>query len=131
MTRQRHHDRGQSVTVFIAVAMVALLAVAGLVVDGGRRATTTRDLQLVAQQAARAGADSAAQLQINGDSGSRATAGAQRFLAAAGVSGSARVRGTVIEVETRAQVPTVFLSVIGIRSLSASGWATAQIEQQR
>jgi len=48
-------DDGQ-VTIFVVVLMVALLALAGLVLDGGRYFTAQRNARNTAAAAARAGA---------------------------------------------------------------------------
>lgn len=125
-------DRGQSVTAFVAVVMVALLAVAGLVVDGGRRAAATREAQVTAQAAARAGADAAVSARLAGMDGSGpGLAAARRHLQTAGVSGTASVVPGGIRVDTSTTVSTVFLGVVGISTLTARGSATAEIRPQR
>ena len=45
-----------SLTLMLAVLMVALLALAGLVIDGGRKLNQSASAYAVAQEAARAGA---------------------------------------------------------------------------
>ncbi len=128
--KQRRADRGQSVTVFMAMVMPALLATTGLVIDGGRQIATTRHLHIVAYEAARYGADAASRGRLEKDksiSHVRATKAAQRHLESIGVSGTTRVVGDEVYVETRAQFPTVFLEAIGIHTLTATGSASAHI----
>ncbi|MDF1598114.1 MAG: pilus assembly protein TadG-related protein [Acidimicrobiia bacterium] len=55
MTRRLHNERG-AVSTFLAVLALALLAAAGLVVDGGRKVNTLREASNLADNAARAGA---------------------------------------------------------------------------
>ncbi len=126
MQRQRD-DRGQSVTVFVAVVVMALLLVTGLVVDGGRQAAATRTAHGVAAAAARAAADAAAADVISGGDGrAAAVAAGQRMLAGAGMTGTVTVVPGGARVETSTTVPTIFLSVIGITALPVRGSATSQ-----
>ena len=53
-------EKGQSISVLFAISVVALLAVGGLVVDGGAHATATRKAQQAASSAARAAVDASA-----------------------------------------------------------------------
>ena len=55
MTSRLHSERG-AVSTFLAVLALALLAAAGLVVDGGRKVNTLREASNLADNAARAGA---------------------------------------------------------------------------
>lgn len=128
--KQRRADRGQSVTVFMAMVMPALLATTGLVVDGGRQLSTTRHLQTVAYEAARYGADAAPDDEVQHGKHGRNTAAieaAQDYLTIVEVPGKAWVVGDEVYVETRTQFPTVFLEAIGIHTLTATGSASAHI----
>lgn len=121
------NERGQSVTVFFAVVVMALLALCGLVVDGGRQAAATREAQGVAATVARAAADAAAGDAVAGD-GPQAGSGpatGQRLLAQSGMSGTVTPVAGGVRVDTATNVPTVFLSLVGISSLPARGSATA------
>ena len=55
MTCRLRNERG-AVSTFLAVLALALLAAAGLVVDGGRKVNTLREASNLADNAARAGA---------------------------------------------------------------------------
>jgi Flp pilus assembly protein TadG len=55
MNSRLHSERG-AVSTFLAVLALALLAAAGLVVDGGRKVNTVREASNLADNAARAGA---------------------------------------------------------------------------
>ncbi|MDQ7992553.1 MAG: pilus assembly protein TadG-related protein [Propionicimonas sp.] len=129
--RDQRDQRGQALSVFVAVSVFALLLVCGLVVDGGAQATATRRAETAAALAARAAADATATNRLAGvdaDAG-QAVAAAQRVLAGyPGIAGQARLVPGGVEVTTRTEVATVFLSLIGIESLAATGTATASLE---
>lgn len=125
------NERGQSMSSFIAVVVFALLVVTGLVVDGGAQAAASRNAELVASAAARAASDETATRRLAGRPIDRGTAiaAARRVIDAnPGVSGSVSLSGNgTVLVSTRSAVDTVFLSLIGIGSLPASGRAEAQL----
>lgn len=124
-------QRGQALSVFVAVAVFALLLICGLVVDGGAQAEATRRAETAAALAARAAVDATATGRLAGrdpDPG-QAIAAAHGVLAGyPGITGQARLVAGSVEVSTQAQVSTIFLSLIGINSLSARGSATATLQ---
>lgn len=122
-------ERGVSLSAMFAVVVLALLLMAGLVVDGGAQAEASRRAELGAAAAARAAADETATTRLAGKSvdAGAAVAAAQRMLDEAGVSGSVTLSGGRVRVSTRAEVGTVFLSLIGIDKLSANGSAEAEL----
>lgn len=123
-------QRGQALTTFVAVAVAGLLAVCGLVVDGGARARTARLAELAAAQAARAPADESASQRVAGvavDVTSTRGAAAAVLAAYPGMTGEVVVRERAVEVVTNAEVRTVFLCLIGIDSFTVSGSATAEL----
>ncbi len=125
--------RGVSLSAFVAVAVLALILVAGLVVDGGQQAAAHRRAESVAARAARAATDASAPYRLLGADGSvQALAAARNVLAGAeGIDGRADVlAGGRLEVTTSVRFSTVFLSVIGIDSLEASGEAVAELQQK-
>jgi hypothetical protein len=127
----RGGERGQALTTFVAVSMLALLAVCGLVVDGGARARAARLASLAAAGAARAAADDTAAHRIAGVpvEARAATAAAERALAAyPGMAVEVVLAGTVVEVRTSSTVPTVFLGLVGIDSFTVTGIATAELQ---
>lgn len=122
-------ERGQSLSAFVALVMVALLLGAGLVVDGGAQSAASRRAEQAAAQAARAALDATAPTRAAGvapDVAAAVRAG-EDALGAAGVSGSVRVTAGRVRVETQTSVPTVVLSLIGVRTLSARGSAEADL----
>ncbi|WP_205752356.1 pilus assembly protein TadG-related protein [Cryptosporangium phraense] len=122
-------ESGQA-TAFLAVLVVALLLLAGLVLDGGTAlAARTRALD-AAQSAARAGAQQL-DLPLYRATGQvrldpyRAERAAQNFLAAAGIPGQVTTTTGAVTVTTRTDRPTQLLQLVGVDSLHATGTATA------
>lgn len=130
-------DRGQAVSIMVLGFMAALIMVAGLVVDGGQKAAAMNRAETLASGAARAAANAAAggTLGAGNDDVSaaeQARRAARNYLNAAAadggrVQGSVRIDGTRVVVHTEIQVPTIFLSLIHIDTLRATGDATAQV----
>lgn len=125
-------DRG-SLTLMLAMLMVALLALAGLVIDGGRKLNESENAYSVAQEAARAGAgmvDTSAvyrsgTFQVDPN---QARAAARAYLAQVGYRGTVAITGTdQIRVTVTVTEPTLVLSLIGIDSMSAQGTAVASL----
>ncbi len=127
-------ERGLSMSAFVAVVVLALLVVAGLVVDGGAQAVAARRAELVASAAARASADETAAARLAGrepDAGA-AIATAQRVLAGSGdVTGEVRLVAGRVRVSTTTTVEPVFLSLIGIQRLVGRGAAEADLVSNR
>jgi Flp pilus assembly protein TadG len=120
-----------SLILMLAVLFVALLALAGLVVDGGAKLDADQSAAAAAQEAARAGAGMVNQAAAYSagtftvDQG-QALAAAQHYLAAGGYRGTARPAGrNSIRVTVTVTAPTSILSLIGIDSVSATESATA------
>ena len=125
-------DRG-SLTLMLAVLMVALLALAGLVIDGGRKLNQSASAYAIAQEAARAGAgmvDRSAAYRsgtFQVDQG-QALAAARAYLASAGYSGSVSADGTQkIQVTVTVTGQTLVLSLIGIDTMTSTGSAVASL----
>jgi Flp pilus assembly protein TadG len=129
---QGEHDRG-SLTLLLAVLMVALLALAGLVIDGGRKLNQSARADAIAQEAARAGAgmlDRSAAYRsgtFSVDEG-QALAAARAYLATAGYTGSVSSDGTrKIRVTVTVTRRTLVLSLIGIDTMTSTGTAVASL----
>lgn len=126
-------DRG-SLTLMLAVMFVALLALAGVVIDGGAKLTAAENAAAVAQEAARAGAGMVNEATAH-ENGSfvvdedQAIAAANDYLSSAGYAGSAaQGPGTdEIQVTVKVSEPTKVLSIIGIDTITATGQATANL----
>lgn len=126
-------ERG-SVTVFLAVAAVGLLAMVGLVVDGAAKVRAVQRADRVAAEAARAAgqavdltaAMSGAAIRVDRRS---AVAAAEAYLRAAGVRGRAVISpdGRAVSVTTTTTEPTVFLGLIGIGQFRVEGTAEAEL----
>lgn len=125
-------DRG-SLTLLLAVLMVALLALAGLVIDGGRKLNQSASAYAVAQEAARAGAgivDRSAAYRSGTfvvDEGA-ALAAARSYLASAGYQGAVSPDGANrIKVSVTITSHTLVLSLIGIDTMTSTGSAVASL----
>jgi Flp pilus assembly protein TadG len=125
-------ERG-SLTLMLAVLMVALLALAGLVIDGGRKLNQSASAYAIAQEAARAGAgmvDRSAAYRsgtFRVDEG-QALAAARAYLTSAGYSGAVTADGTQrIRVTVTVTEPTLVLSLIGIDTMTSTGSSVASL----
>lgn len=131
-------DRG-AVTVFVSIAVMGLLVLAGLVVDGGAKVRAVQRADRVAAEAARAAGqaiDLGAVLAGSelGVDRRAAVAAAEQYLSAAGVEGTVRVvkSGSGVAVTTTTTVPTVFLGLIGVTTFQVRGGAeVALIDSSR
>jgi Flp pilus assembly protein TadG len=123
-----------SLSVLVAVSVLALLLVAGLVVDGGAQAVAARRAELVAAAAARAAADDTATARLAGqraEAGSAIAAAQQVLTDSRDVTGDVRLVGGRVVVSTTSGVDTVFLSLIGITRLVGHGSAEAELVANR
>ena len=128
--RKRWPDRG-SATVWMVFGTVIVLAVAGLVYDGGGLIATKRQTINNAEQAARAGAQAidTNTLMATGTvqlDPTAAVARAEAFLAANGWTGSATANPTSVTVTVTHRQALVFLHTLGISDRTVTGTATAQ-----
>lgn len=117
---------GGSVTVPVAAAMLAIFAIIGLAVDGGRQAQHIARADALAEEAARAGGQAVRQSALIGGTvqvdSAAARAAAQNYLAAADVSGTVLLVGDDrIRVTVTTSQPTVLLGMVGYDTLSATG----------
>ncbi|WP_090594801.1 pilus assembly protein TadG-related protein [Auraticoccus monumenti] len=128
----RTDERGQSLSIMVLVVLSSLFLLAGLVIDGGQQVVATRRAEAVAAAAARVGADAgAAALVASADRGaSAADAGraARAYLAQSpDVTGTVTLEAGTVGVRTSSTEPTVFLSLIGVGSVTGEGSATAEL----
>ena len=132
--RRRGGEEAGMVTAFVVIFTLALLAMAGLVLDGGLALAAKVQAIDAAQAAARAGAQAIdiptyrATGQITLDA-AQATADAQAFLAAAGEHGTVTVAGETVDVTVTITQPTQILSVVGVDQLTVSGAGSATAQQ--
>ena len=122
-----------SLTLMLAVLMVALLALAGLVIDGGRKLNQSASAYAIAQEAARAGAGlvdrsaaySSGTFRVDQ---AQAVAAARAYLASAGYTGTVSVDGARrIRVTVTVTEHTLVLSLIGINTMTSTGSAIAAL----
>lgn len=126
----RRSDDG-AITLFLAVMVIALFAAVGLVVDAGGRVHALQQARRAAAEASRAASE---QLDpptvVGGGAPSPDTAAAARaarlFLRSAGVQGEVRVSGSTVHVDTRVTYEPVFLSILGMGTMTLSGEAVAR-----
>lgn len=156
MLRRRASDDRGVMTVVLAVTLLGLLALTGLVIDGGRAYADRRAMQNAADAAALAGAGALNTILFNSTGQEKAVSDAvTASLAANRVNGGADCRltdesgsdldacpttntgtglpATVagVSVRSRDSQSTSFLKVLGISGFSASASATAQIQALR
>ncbi len=136
----RDHDRdgeaGQ-VAVLVAVLLLGLLALLGLVADGGLVFTARRDLQGAADGAARAGAGALDQATYRASNGqvvrldpAQARSAASRFLDTTGFSGDAVVTAdpATVTVTLAEQVRPPILGAFGVGPVEVDARAAAHPE---
>jgi hypothetical protein len=122
------------VTAFVVIFTLALLLMAGLVLDGGLALAAKVQAIDDAQAAARAGAQAIdiptyrASGQITLDP-AQATADAEHYLAAAGQVGTVAVNGEQVRVTVTITQATQILSLAGIDHLTETGTGSATAEQ--
>jgi hypothetical protein len=122
-------ERGQTSTLFVLVLMGALFLVAGLVIDGGQKVTAATLAESAASGAARAAGNAAATQQLGGrDPASAAVLAAKAYLAGQpSVRGSVSVSDGVVTVSTSSSADTIFLSVLGLDTVTGTGSARSDI----
>ena len=122
------------VTAFVVVFTMALIAMAGLVLDGGLALSAKVQAIDDAQAAARAGAQaidiplyrSTGQITLDPQ---QATQDAEGFLTRSGHTGTVSVAGEEVTVTVTIAQPTQILSVFGIDRISVEGSGSATAEQ--
>lgn len=135
LRRAAGHDAGR-VSVFLAIALTAVIVIIGLAYDGAGRFRTMQRADNLAAEAARA-AGQAILLPQAVQGGAKvidpeaARAAAQAYLGAAGVTGTVEVIGAGPDDEQAVRVTvdlgydTAMLGVIGYQRIAVTGSATA------
>ncbi len=110
--------------------MIGLMALLGLVVDGGAALTAHQAAEVEAEQAARTGEGAISVDELRAGTvqldPAAAVVAAEQYTDAAGHPGTATVSGGVVTVRIRYQIPTTVLGVIGIRYLNVSAVGAAE-----
>jgi Flp pilus assembly protein TadG len=125
-------DRG-AVMFWVIPIMVGLIAMAGLIVDGGNAIAARERAEDVAQQAARAGADALSPVALHDANPGQLTAdpaaaraAAQRVLDAAGITHpNVVISGDSVTVSVTVHEKTQVLSAFGLNDVSGSASSTA------
>ena len=125
-------DRG-AVMFWVIPLMLGLIAMAGLVVDGGNALAARGKAEDAAQQAARAAADALEPSSVlNADPSALAAdpgaarAAAQRILDTAGISGATvTISGDSVTVSVTVHQHAQILSAFGLNDIRGSATATA------
>jgi Flp pilus assembly protein TadG len=114
---------------FVVLMAIALLAAAGLVIDGGYALAAKRQAMNQAEQAARAGADVLSQAGLRSGQtlvdSTRAVAAAQGYLSSVGASGTVTIDGGEVTVTVTSQQDTQILTVVGVGSIPVQATASA------
>jgi Flp pilus assembly protein TadG len=130
--RRGEDDQG-SITLMLLALFVALIALAGIVIDGGAKLNQAENANAIAQEAARAGAGmvNRAHAYSTGTfvvDGAQAVTAAQAYLANAGYQGTVtQPTADSIRVTVTVSAPTKVLSIIGINRMTSTGSATASL----
>jgi Flp pilus assembly protein TadG len=122
-------ERGSASVLVLGLSLALLIAV-GFAVDGTRKGLAYSQATAIAEEAARAGAQ--ALLARSLADGTDATvepmtaeAEAQRYLATAGATGTARADDHQVVVDTVVTRTTIFLGSIGIAEFTVHGHGAA------
>lgn len=117
-------------TAFIASIMVALLALTGLVLDGGSALAAKVRANGQAEAAARAGAQAIDLTTYRANNRlqlipAQAVADAQNFLTSVSATGTVTVADNTVTVTVTTSQPTQLLGLVGISNLSVHGTGSA------
>ncbi len=122
-------ERGQ-VTAFLAVFVVALLAVAGLVIDGGYTLAAKRRAMNEAEGAARAAAQAVTPGSLRQGEPvldpAKATLLAQNYLAKTGHTGTIAIDGQRVSVSVSFAQPMLVLGLGGLGRVTVTGHGQAR-----
>jgi len=132
-TQDPGRDTGAA-TVWMVFATLIVLAVAGLVFDGGALITAKQRAVNDAEEAARAGAQAIDVNSVLNSTGPQldqaaAVAHAQAFLAATGATGTVTADADSVTVTVTRTQPMTFLQTLGLGDRTLTGTATARPRQ--
>jgi Flp pilus assembly protein TadG len=127
----RSYGDAGNASIILVLITPAIFGVAGLVVDGGRALNARQHAANHAEQAARAAADVVDVDAIRTGAGLAidplpARSAAERYLAAAGATGTVSLGVQFVTVTVKATTQTAFFAVIGVNHISVTGTATAR-----
>lgn len=121
---------GGYVSFWVVAITIGVLAMAGLVIDGGNALTAREQAADSAQQAARAGADALSPASLRSSTNPGATEAtarqaADQVLADSGLTGTVTVTDQQVTVTVVVHKATTILSAVGLNSISGTASATA------
>lgn len=125
------NEQGSFAPMF-AILGLGLILLFGIVVDSNTRLNATEQATAVAQSAARAAAANVSDATGGNpviNTGLAQQAG-QKYIAAAGMTGSVQVNGNTVSVSVQRTTRTIFVSMVGINSVTGTGTATAQLARR-
>ena len=125
----RLRDERGGATVVVVFLAVALLAGAGLVIDGGYALAGRRQAMTQAEQSARVASDKLSEGGLRSgatrvDDG-QARAAAQAYLSSVGARGTMVIAGGRVTVTVRDDYRPAILSMVGVGSIDVAATATA------
>jgi uncharacterized membrane protein len=133
MTSFRFREETGAVVPLTAVMLLGLLAVAALVIDGGVLFAERRDLQGLADGAARAGAMAVDEERLRETGDVRldpvaARTAAGRYLAAGGFQGEVQIDADTLSVtvDLEESRPTLMMGLLGVRDVGVTAHAIAR-----
>lgn len=133
MTRTRRAPEREEgrVTAFVVTAVTGILALAGLVLDGGLALAAKVEAIGVAEEAARAGAQQLDLAAYRADGTvllvpADAVAAAYEYLDMVTATGTVTVTGSTVTVTVTAVHRTQMLGLVGIGTLTVTGAGSAQ-----
>jgi Flp pilus assembly protein TadG len=133
MMRFRLRKESGAVVPLTAVMLLGLLAVAALVVDGGVLFAERRDLQGLADGAARSGAMAVDEELLRETGAVRldpaaARTAAGRYLVAGGFQGEVQIDADALSVtvDLEESQPTLMMGLLGVRAVSVTANAVAR-----
>lgn len=134
MIRKALNDDSGQAAPLVLVCLLGLMAVAGLVIDGGVLFASRRSLQSLADGAARAGAmavdeqvlreSQVGEVSLNPEAARTAV---DEYLELSGFTGSVELRAesTFVTVKVRREAKPLVLSLVGVGSIATEAAATA------
>lgn len=126
----RQTDECGFVSLYVVAITVGLVALAGLVIDGGKALAAREKAADTAQQAARAGADALSPDSLRNPgplaaSPAGATRAADAVLATGGLTGTVSVDGDNVTVSVVVHEATAILSAVGVNQITGTATASA------
>jgi hypothetical protein len=122
-----------AISVFVVVVTIALVAVTGLVLDGGRLLAARRDAQDIAGNAARAGAQALDEQHLRTGrkilDATAASSAVARYLARTPATGTGRVDVDSVTVTVQLPVRMLLPGIAGLRDRTVTATAQARAVQ--